>query len=267
MQRALSVAIAGASRGLGEALAYLHAGRGVRLSLAARTPDQLARVASKCRERGADAEASPCDICDPAAVAAWMARVEAAGPIDILYVNAGAFGGRDQADSLETPAETAALLRVNLEGAIHVAHAGAEVMRRQRHGHLVLVSSLAAAHPLADAPVYSASKAGLRAYGEAMRERLAPSGVKVTVALPGHFQSEQTRMQVGELPLLMTAEAAARRIHRGVLAGRSEVAFPLPLVWLIAAGRLLPWRVRAFLGRSQRFHVRPPIDPDKAAGT
>jgi hypothetical protein len=60
---------------------------------------------------------------------------------------------------------------------------------------------------------------------------------------------------VGALPMIMSAEAAAARIKRGLDRGRAFIAFPLALLWLIRAGRLLPWRVRAALGASMRFHV------------
>jgi hypothetical protein len=55
---------------------------------------------------------------------------------------------------------------------------------------------------------------------------------------------------------VLSADAAAQRIKRGLDRGRSFIAFPRRLLWLIRAGRLLPWRVRARLGASQRFEVR-----------
>jgi len=257
-----TVAIAGASRGLGAALARLYASPGVHLALSARSAGDLERVAEDCRARGATATTSVCDLMDGAAVCAWIAASDSASPISLLIVNAGVFSGRDKGDAFETPEEATTILRTNLEGAVHAAGAMAEPMRQRKSGHIVLVSSLAAAHPLADAPVYSAAKAGLRAYGEALRERLSPSGVRVTVILPGHFESDQTLHHVGKLPLLMSVDRAAALIVRGISGRRGEVAFPAPLVWLVRGGRLLPWQVRAFLGKSQRFYVEKPKPPD-----
>ena len=53
----------------------------------------------------------------------------------------------------------------------------------------------------------------------------------------------------------MAADAAAARIKRGLDRGQSLIAFPRRLLWLIRAGRLVPWRLRATLGASQRFEV------------
>jgi hypothetical protein len=53
----------------------------------------------------------------------------------------------------------------------------------------------------------------------------------------------------------MTAEAAAAIIKRGLDRGRSFVAFPWQLLWLIRLGRVVPWRVRALFGKGFRFVV------------
>ncbi len=260
-----TVAITGASRGLGAALAQLYAAPGVRLALVARSRSGVEQVAEACRARGAEVLVATCDLAEMAAGRRWIAEVEAVAPIDIVLVNAGMFSGRDRQDSFESAEEAAAILRINLEAAIDVATAAAERMRARGRGHIVLVTSLAAIHPLADAPVYSASKAGLRAYGEALRERLLPHNVHVTVALPGHFESDQTRAQIGEMPLMMKPEGVAKRIARGIAWRRAEVAFPLGLVLLVTGGRLVPWRLRAFLGKSQRFFVEKPR-PEEPGG-
>lgn len=254
------VAITGASRGLGAALARLYAAPGVHLALMARS-EAVQQVAADCRAKGAEIAVENFDLTELGAGRKWIDRLEATAPVDLLIVNAGVFAGRDRLDSLESATEVRSILAINLEAAIDVATAAAERMRARGRGHIVLITSLAAAHPLADAPVYSASKAGLRAYGEALRERVAPHNVMVTVVLPGHFESDQTRAQIGELPLLMSVDTVARRIKRAVGWRRGDVAFPLPLVMLVRGGRLLPWRLRAFLGKSQRFVVENPPRP------
>jgi hypothetical protein len=54
---------------------------------------------------------------------------------------------------------------------------------------------------------------------------------------------------------MVSPETAARTIKRGLDRGRSFIAFPRRLLWLIRAGRLVPWRLRALLGSGTRFHV------------
>jgi short-subunit dehydrogenase len=253
--KARTIAITGASRGLGAAIARGYAQPGTQLYLAGRSTDALEAVAASCRQTGAEADTATFDVAEPKAARDWVARCTSANPLDLLFVNAGLFDGRRERDLLEAPEVVQALLRTNLEGAIHVAAAGAATMRAAGHGRIVLVTSLAALHPLADAAAYSASKAGLQAYGEALREQLAPHGVGVSLVLPGHVETAQTARQKGALPMLTGPEAAARRIRRALDREREIIAFPAPLYWLVRLGRLAPWRVRAFLGRSQRFHV------------
>jgi short-subunit dehydrogenase len=92
-------------------------------------------------------------------------------------------------------------------------------------------------------------------YGEALREWLLPDNVAVSLIYPGHIATGQTNGHVGSLPLMLSADAAAARIKRGLDRRRSFIAFPRRMLWLIRAGRLLPWRARAWFGRGLRFHV------------
>ncbi len=253
-----SVVITGASAGLGASLAVAYAEPGRVLGIVARRSDALERVAALCRARGAEVVSGVLDVTEGAELEAWLRIFDAGHPLDLVIANAGLFGGIGADGLLEAEAEVAALLAVNLKAAIVTANVAATLMRARRRGRIALITSLAARHPLADAPAYSASKAGLSAYGEALREWLADSGVGVSVVLPGHIDTAQTALQKGVLPDLMSPESAARVIKRGLDRGRSTIAFPVHLLWLIRLGRCVPWRVRAWFGRSLRFTVDDP---------
>ena len=108
---------------------------------------------------------------------------------------------------------------------------------------------------------YGLARAGITtaaADSEALREYLEPDGVQVSLINPGHIETAQVASHVGALPLLMPAETAALRIRRGLERGQEHIDFPRRLAWLIRAGRILPWRWRAVLARSQRFEVDRP---------
>jgi short-subunit dehydrogenase len=252
-----TVVITGASRGLGEALALLYAAPVRTLGLLGRNRDRLETVAARCRDRGASVVIGTPDVTDGAAIAQWIVSFDAAHPIDLLIVNAGTFTGHGKA-APETVDEVTRILRTNLEGAALTIAAALPMMRARRRGHVAIVGSLAALHPLADAPAYSASKAGVMCYGEALREWLAPDNIAVSLIYPGHIRTAQVAHHIGSLPLIMSAETAARRIKRGLDRGRSSIVFPQRLHWLIRGGRLLPWRLRARLGSGTRFHVSKP---------
>jgi short-subunit dehydrogenase len=238
-------------------LALLYATPGRTLGLLGRNRDRLETVAARCRDQEASVVVGTPDVTDGAAIAQWIEGFDAAHPIDLLVVNAGTFTGHGKS-APETVDEVTRILRTNLEGAALTIAAALPMMRARRSGQIAIVGSLAALHPLADAPAYSASKAGLMSYGEALREWLAPDNVAVSLIYPGHIKTAQVAHHIGALPLIMTAENAACKIKRGLDRGRSSIVFPQRLLWLIRAGRLLPWRLRALLGSGTRFHVSKP---------
>lgn len=250
-----SIVITGASAGLGEALALLYADPGRNLGLLGRNHERLEAVAGRCRDKGARAVTGTPDVTDGPALEQWMRAFDAEHPIDLLIVNAGAFTGHGPNRTIENAQEITWLLRTNLEGAALTIAAALPMMRARRRGRIAIVISLAALQPLADAPAYSASKAGLLAYGEALREWLVPDNIAVSLINPGHIRTAQVANHIGALPLLVSPETAALRIKRGLDRGRSFIAFPRRLLWLIRGGRMLPWTLRARLGSGMRFHV------------
>lgn len=250
-----SIVITGASAGLGQALALLYAGPDRTLGLLGRNSERLEAVARRCRDKGARVVLGTPDVTDGAALEQWVRGFDAEHPIDLLIVNAGAFTGHGPDRAPESVAEITWLLRTNLEGAILTITAALPMLRARRRGRIALVISLAALQPLADAPAYSASKAGLLAYGEALREWLMPDNIAVSLIYPGHIQTAQVAHHVGALPLIVSAEAAALTIKKGLDRGRSFIAFPRRLLWLIRSGRMVPWPLRARWGQGFRFHV------------
>jgi short-subunit dehydrogenase len=252
-----SIVITGASRGLGAALAAAYAGPGRVLGLTAFNAPSLADVVRACEGQGAAVRHAWVDAASAQDMRAFLRSIDSECPLDLVIVNAGRFSGNPAAGALPPLQEGLDLLRSNLVGAISTVQAAVEVMRPRRRGHIVLIVSLAAFYPQADAPVYSASKAGLASYGEAMRELLVDDGIRVSLVFPGHIATDQTRRQIGRLPLILSASEAARIIKAGLDRGRDTIIFPRRLYWMIRAGNLLPARLRYWTNRPFRFHVRP----------
>lgn len=255
-QTVTHVAITGASAGLGAALALRYARPGCVLSLIARREQLLASISAACRQRGADVYYRSGDVREPAAVTDWYANADARRPVDLIIVNAGIFDGHGAGPTLETNSEAKKLIETNLLGAIYTAQAAIPGMIARGRGHIAFVSSLTARLPAADAPTYSATKAGLVAYAEAVREHLSSHGVCVSTVLPGHIQTAQAEMQIGPLPMILTANEAARRIHKALEKRRTVIALPRSAALLVKGARLLPWRLRALANAPSRFKVR-----------
>lgn len=259
------IAIAGASSGIGAALARGLAAPGRDLHLCARRPEPLAALAEYCRERGAGVATEALDLVPEGAGARWLARVEATGPVDLLIVAAGIFGGAPAPGQAAPEALSRAILRTNLAAPVALAEAAACRMRGRGHGRIVLIGSLAARDPLPDARAYCAAKAGLAHYAVALRAELQGSGVQVMLVEPGHVATRQTRQHRGPLPLLIPVEEAAARILRAMARDRPRLAFPRRAALALALLDLVPWRLRLALTRAQRFTVdNPPVDPPVA---
>lgn len=248
--------ITGASSGIGAALALQYAVPRRRLSLLARRGDLLEAVADQCRERGADVTTSVVDVTDAAAVERWFESVDALEAVDLLIANAGVFDGHATDGTFETAEEADRIIAVNLAGAIHTVRPAVLKMKERRRGRVVLMSSLASILPAADAPTYSATKAGLHAYAEALRMYLADYGVAVSIILPGHVETAQTAVHEGSLAMMITAKQAALEIARGLQRGRAVIGVPRYTHWLVEVVSALPFRLRRLLTKGDRFAVR-----------
>jgi short-subunit dehydrogenase len=172
--RSATVVITGASSGIGRAAARAFAEQGARLVLAARREGALQDVVVECERAGAQAFAIPTDVTDPGAVAqlARKASEWSGGRIDVWINNAGvgAVGAFEQ-----VPIEThEQVIRVNLSGYLHGAHAVLPYFKRHASGVLINNISLGAWVPMPYAVAYSATKFGLRGYSEALRAELRP---------------------------------------------------------------------------------------------
>jgi NAD(P)-dependent dehydrogenase (short-subunit alcohol dehydrogenase family) len=122
------------------------------------------------------------------AKAATQAAVDRLGRIDVVVNNAGNF----YAGYFEelTPEQVKAQLDVNLFGAMNMTRAVLPVMRKQRSGHVVAISSLAGIVGGEFASAYAASKFGLEGWMEALQGEIAPFGIHTTIVVPGFFRTE-----------------------------------------------------------------------------
>lgn len=250
------IALTGASSGIGAALVLEFARRGCTFSLFARRVDRLEEVAEAARKRGAAVHCEAGDVREAKAVEQWYAAAHERQPVDLLIANAGIFDGVGPNNRLETSHEAEQLVATNLLGAIYTAQAALPRMMERRRGHIAFISSLAARLPAADAPSYSASKAGLAAYAEALREYLLAYDVHVSTVLPGHVQTAQTALHQGPLPMILPVAVAARQIRRGLEQQRAIISLPRRASVLVGVARLLPWRLRARANANSRFTVR-----------
>ncbi len=173
--------ITGASTGIGAATAQLAAAEGYRLVLAARSRERLEALAA---ELGGP-ESALAVVCD---VTEWedqqrmvAAALEAFGQIDVAFANAGFGGARGFLN--DTPEHWKEMILTNVYGAALTLRATIPGLKESR-GHLLLTSSVAGRRVLPGS-LYSCTKHAVTAMGEAARQDLHGSGVRVTVIEPG----------------------------------------------------------------------------------
>lgn len=175
------VVITGAGRGIGAATARLLAGRGARLALGARSADELRAVADSI---GGDVALLRTDVTRPGDVQALVdVAAERFGRVDVFVANAGL--------AVNAPLATGELadwnqmIDVNLRGVLHGIAAALPLFQRQGSGHFVTVASTSLLKWVPGQGVYAATKAGVRALCEVLRQEMAPQGLRATMVHPG----------------------------------------------------------------------------------
>jgi short-subunit dehydrogenase len=244
-----TILITGATGGIGAALARSYAQPGRMLILHGRDTARLASLTQECETRGARVRCLTFDLRDPPAAIEALRSVSSHHAIDLAIVNAGvssAIGNGLEAENWDT---ARAVLAVNLDGAIATVAGVLPEMRRRGAGQIAIVSSLAAYFGLPVTPIYCASKAAIKTYGEALRGWLAPQGIAVNVVMPGFVHTPMSEAFPGAKPFMISPERAATLIRRGLERNRARIAFPRTLSWGMWCLTALPaslsqWMVR-----------------------
>jgi NAD(P)-dependent dehydrogenase (short-subunit alcohol dehydrogenase family) len=187
--------VVGGARGLGHAIAKAFAAEGAAVVLVDRDPE-VASVAEELKSTdGSQAVAHIADVIDFGAVQGVASAVWARfGRCDHVVHAAAVGSGKFGFPFWEVePADWERVLRVNLLGAVHVAHAFGPRMAEARRGTFLFIASVAGQIGSQTDPPYSASKAGLINFAQCVARDLAPSGVRVNSLCPGMVRTALNR--------------------------------------------------------------------------
>jgi short-subunit dehydrogenase len=247
--------VTGASSGIGWALAKALAGEGAQVGLVARRREALEQLAAEIGRAGGTAVAAPADVGERQPVVAAIRDLAARlGPVDLLVANAGV-----GAPTLLEPfnvADMEKMFRVNTLGVIYAVEAVLPEMLRRGRGHLAAVSSLAAYKGLPGESAYCGSKAAVNAFMEGLRIQLRGKGVAVTTVCPGFVRTPMTAVNDFDMPFVLSADEAARRIVRALRRRVKVFNFPWQTTLLMKLTRWFPdWLVARAMAD---YNEKPP---------
>jgi NAD(P)-dependent dehydrogenase (short-subunit alcohol dehydrogenase family) len=178
--------ITGSSRGLGRHLAQAVLDTGHRLVATARKPEQLTDFKVKYQDR---VRIVAVDVTDPAAARrAVDTAVASFGRLDVLVNNAG-YGNFASIEDV-TDEDFRAQLETNFFGVVNVTRAALPLLREQRSGHIIQISSIGGGLGAPGLSAYQSAKWAVEGFSEVLTKEVGPLGIKVTIIEPGGFRTD-----------------------------------------------------------------------------
>lgn len=254
-----SVVVTGASSGIGYDVALAFGEQGANVTLLARRRVQLEELAQKINKAGGRALAIDCDVTDRARVFWSIDQVrEAFGKVDILINSAGLLIAETVDET--KPEDLERMMAVNVFGALNAMQAVLPLMRKQKSGNIVNISSLAGRRGVSPLGGYSATKFALVGITEALRVELFNTGVRVSLVMPGVIDTPMARgamkhESIKGMPAMMAMPA--RWVTWAVLAaaafGLTEVDVPPGAAVAEKLASLFPGVTDALISMGSRF--------------
>lgn len=242
-----TIVISGASQGLGAALAKIFAKTGAELYLISRSSEKLEEVALECSRLGATyVEKVIADICDRDLIDKFITRLASQRKIDIVIANAGVTE-RTVPNILTQRQKLYQVFNTNINGVMNLVTPAIPHMKKG--SSIIVIGSIAGLLPFPDGPAYSASKACINHFAEALGSNLKELGINVHLVLPGYIKTPLTDTHQESKPFIVSAEKAASIIFNGIQKNQPIIAFPLPVYYFAKLIQLLPGSIRRLILR------------------
>lgn len=220
------VIITGASSGIGKALAFEYAKRGFDIGLCARRESELAELCQQIQQQYPQCQCywQSLDVTDTQAVKDVIPQLqEKLGGLDVIIANAGITGVRRTGSGDLSTDER--IFAVNLFGAIATIDIAAAIFKKQGYGQIVGISSFSAFRGIPGSAAYSASKAALTNYLQAVGTELSGRGIAVTCIHPGFINTDLAD-NMSKYPFVIDADKAANKMANAIDKKKKNITVP-----------------------------------------
>ncbi len=218
------IAITGASKGIGKAVAEQFAADNHKLLLCSRGETGLYQTLQELQTRfpGATVKAKPADLSSRSSLNEWASWVLQQGVPDVLVNNAGQFLPGAVYNEAEGVLEE--MLQQNLLSAYHLTRALLPAMMERKSGHIFNLCSIASIQAYPNGGAYGISKHALLGFSRNLREEMKPHGIKVTAVMPGAaYTASWEGSGVDRQRIMEASDIAAMIFAAARLSGRACV--------------------------------------------
>lgn len=232
-----NILITGASSGLGKAIALNYSNKNTTLYLLGRNEERLFEVKKECENKGATVYTKIIDVRNRQEMNDYLQDID----VDLVFANAGVSGGTTSNNEYE-------IFDTNIIGVLNTITPIIEKMKKIRSGRIVIISSMASFRGIASAPAYSASKACVRYYGEALNNYLKKDyNIDVNVYCPAFIKTPLTDHNKFSMPLIMSPEKAVEIMNKGLKKNKKFIIYPKCFYYGMKLLNILPFGLDDFI--------------------
>jgi decaprenylphospho-beta-D-erythro-pentofuranosid-2-ulose 2-reductase len=221
----------------------LVASRCKKVVLGVRSPASATTTLNRLRSAGVDADTIVFDALDPASHTKVIdAAVERMGDIDMVILAFGILDGHAEIDT--DPVFAAQVVQTNFGGAVSAGLASAVQLRKQGHGTILSITSVAGVRSRAENMIYASSKAGMDSFSQALGDALIGTGARCVVVRPGFVHTHMTE-GMKPAPFATTPDKIADTVISGLQKNKEIIWAPSIMMPMFLTLRHLPrflWR-------------------------
>ena len=234
--------VTGASSGIGRAVAEKFAKEGWKVAVSARREEILNEMSKNENIFSFPLDVTNFDNCK----STFDKILKQFGNLDICFLCSGTYDPKkEQEINIE---QNKFVMNVNYFGTLNCVKSVEEYFKKEKKGHISIVSSIAGYRGLPNSSGYGPSKAALTNFAESIYFDFKKYNVKVSVVSPGFIKTPLTDKNEFPMPFLRSPEFAADKIYKGLIKSNSfEIDFPKQLTLTLKFLRILPYKIYLFL--------------------